>query len=144
MTGVGLDFGTTNSSLAVATPGGGVRLTPFPYTRGVTEAYRSLLYLETLKQGARNILRSWSGPMAIERYLEAEDKGRLVQSLKSFLTSRTLQSTEVFGRQRTLEDLIAIILRDIRTEAEQQFGCPLVNVVVGRPVRFVGAEEPAD
>jgi len=89
-------------------------------------------------------VRSWSGPSAIERYLESDEKGRLVQSLKSFLTSRTLQSTEVFGRQRTLEDLIAIILRDIRTAAERQFGQPLTDIVVGRPVRFVGADEPAD
>ena len=142
--GVGLDFGTTNSSLAVSDGGGHVRLTRFPYSRGVTEAYRSLLYLEKVKQGARSIVRSWSGPSAIERYLEADDKGRLVQSLKSFLTSRTLQSTEVFGRQRSLEDLIAIILRDIRSEAERQFGQPLTEVVVGRPVRFVGADEIAD
>lgn len=144
MIGVGLDFGTTNSSLAVAGPGGQVQLTRFPYSRGVTEAYRSLLYLEKLKQGARSIVRSWSGPAAIERYLEADDKGRLIQSLKSFLTSRTLQTTEVFGRQRTLEDLIAIILRDIRNQAELQFGRPLTEVTVGRPVRFVGAGEPGD
>jgi hypothetical chaperone protein len=144
VTGVGLDFGTTNSSLAVSDGDGHVRLTRFPYSRGVTEAYRSLLYLEKVKQGARSIVRSWSGPAAIERYLEADDKGRLVQSLKSFLTSRTLQSTEVFGRQRSLEDLIAIILRDIRTGAERQFGQPLTEVVVGRPVRFVGADEIAD
>ena len=88
MTGIGLDFGTTNSSLAVAGAGGHVQLTRFPYSRGVTEAYRSLLYLEKVKQGARTIVRSWSGPAGIERYLEADDKGRLVQSLKSFLSSR--------------------------------------------------------
>jgi hypothetical chaperone protein len=144
MTGVGLDFGTTNSSLAVVDADGHVRLTRFPFSRGVTEAYRSLLYLERLKQGTRNILRSWSGPSAIDRYLEAEDKGRLVQSLKTFLSSRTLQSTEIFGKQRTLEDLIALILRDIRNEAERQFGRPLTQVVVGRPVHFVGADETAD
>ena len=39
--------------------------------------------------------------------LSADAKGRLIQSLKSFLTSRMLQGTEVFGRRYTLEDLIA-------------------------------------
>lgn len=142
--GIGLDFGTTNSSLALASPDGHVRLASFAYRRGSTEAYRSLLYLEKIKQHARTTIRSWSGPAAIDRYLEAEDKGRLIQSLKSFLSSRNLQSTDVFGRQRTLEDLIAIILRDIRAEAARQFTVPLTRVVVGRPVRFVGSDSEAD
>ncbi len=144
MRGIGLDFGTTNSSIALADANGHVRLARFASRTGVTEAFRSLLYLERLKQRSQVIMRSWSGPLAIERYLEAEDKGRLVQSLKSFLTSRNLKSTEIFGRQRTLEELISIILRDIRTEAERQFGGSVTHAVVGRPVRFVGSESPAD
>jgi hypothetical chaperone protein len=63
-------------------------------------------------------IKSWSGPEAIEEYLAAETKGRLVQSLKSFLTSRTLKSTDVFGRRMTIEDLIARILRDLREKAK--------------------------
>ncbi len=141
---IGLDFGTTNSSLAVATPDGDVKLARFPYSGGVTESFRSLLYLERLKQAGRITLKSWSGPAGIDHYLQADDKGRLIQSLKSFLTSRSLQTTEIFGRRVQLEDLIANILRDIRTQAEQQFRFPVVNVVVGRPVRFVGAETPED
>ena len=50
----------------------------------------------------------------------------------------------MFGRQRTLEDLIALILRDIRSESERQFGQPIKHVVAGRPVRFVEADEPQD
>jgi hypothetical chaperone protein len=142
--GIGFDFGTTNSSLAVAMPDGGVKLARFPYSGGVTESFRSLLYLELVKQGHRSTLKSWSGPAGIDHYLQAEDKGRLVQSLKSFLTSRTLQTTEVFGRRVQLEELIGNILRDIRVQAEQQFGLPVTSAVVGRPVRFVGAESPDD
>lgn len=116
----------------------------FAYSGGVTEAFRSLLYLEKLRERTRTTIRSWSGPTAIERYLEADEKGRLVQSLKSFLTSRTLVSTEVFGRQHTLESLISLIIRDVRKEAERQFEMPLRRVVVGRPVRFVGSDSDAD
>src|SRR5205823_11476821 len=57
---------------------------------------------------------------------------------------RTLKSTEVFGRQHSLEALIAVILSDIRTEAERQFRTSIRSVVVGRPVRFVGSESEAD
>jgi hypothetical chaperone protein len=110
----------------------------------MTDAYRSLLYLEQAKEGGRNALKSWSGPEAIERYLSADTKGRLIQSLKSFLSSRTLQATEVFGRRYTLEDLIARILRDLRTKAADQFGIEIKSAVVGRPVHFVGAEKPED
>jgi hypothetical chaperone protein len=89
-------------------------------------------------------VKSWSGPAAIDEYLAAETKGRLVQSLKSFLTSRSLKTTDVFGRRMSLEELIARILRDLREKAEAQFGEPIRHAVVGRPVRFVGAEKDED
>jgi hypothetical chaperone protein len=111
---------------------------------GLTDAYRSLLYLQRQKEGGVNILKSWTGPEAIEEYLSADMKGRLIQSLKSFLSSRNLHSTEVFGRRLTLEDLIARILRDLREKAEHQFGIKIRSAVVGRPVHFVGAENQED
>jgi len=141
---IGIDFGTTNSSIARAGSSDEVQLARFPYLGSLTDAYRSLLYLEQVKEEGRNALKSWSGPEAIERYLSAETKGRLIQSLKSFLSSRTLHGTEVFGRRYTLEDLIARILRDLRTKAEEQFGIEIKSAVAGRPVHFVGAEKPED
>jgi hypothetical chaperone protein len=137
---VGLDFGTTNSSIACLSGNGEVRLARFAHSGGSTESYRSLLYLELISETSRKTIKSWSGPKAIERYLNADERGRLIQSLKSFLSSRSLQSTEVFGRRISLEDLVANILRDIRTDASACFGFPIVEAVVGRPVRFVGAE----
>ncbi|HZY74126.1 MAG TPA: Hsp70 family protein, partial [Edaphobacter sp.] len=64
--------------------------------------------------------------------------------LKSYLTSRTLTGTEVFGRRYTIEDLISRILTDLRLRAEQQFGQPVRHATVGRPVRFVGADTAED
>ena len=116
----------------------------FPAAAGFTESFRSLLYLERHREAGRTTIKSWSGPEGIERYLHSDEKGRLIQSLKSFLGSRSLQSTEVFGRPFRLEALIAKILRDIRTAAEKRFGSDLPPVVVGRPVRFVGAESDED
>jgi len=136
---IGIDFGTTNSSIAFAGCSG-VQLAKFSYLGGVTDAYRSLLYLQQVKEGGVNTLKSWTGPEGIERYLSADVKGRLIQSLKSFLSSRNLHSTEVFGRRYTLEDLIARILRDLREKAEHQFGIEIRSAVIGRPVHFVGAE----
>jgi hypothetical chaperone protein len=141
---IGIDFGTTNSSIACADRSGQVHLTQFPYLGGVTDAYRSLLYLQQAKERGVNTLKSWTGPEAIEQYLSADTKGRLIQSLKSFLSSRTLHSTEIFGRRHTIEDLIARILRDLREKAEYQFGTRITSAVVGRPVHFVGTEKAED
>src|SRR5665213_1789455 len=118
---IGIDFGTTNSSIAFARESGEVQLATYPFMGALTVSYRSLLYLEQAKEAGRDTLKSWSGPAGIERYLETENKGRLIQSLKSFLSSRTLKTTEVFGRRRTLEELIARILKDLKGFAEQQF-----------------------
>ncbi len=141
---VGIDFGTTNSSIARVVDSSTVELARFPFLGGTTESYRSLLYLENVRQESKSRLVSWTGPAAIEHYLSRESAGRLIQSLKSFLTSRTLQTTEVFGRRVAIEDLIARILRDLREKAEEQFGVPITAAVAGRPVRFVGAETEED
>ena len=98
---IGIDFGTTNSSVALADPAMGVALATFPFAGEITDAYRSLLYLEQIKQQKKSVIKSWTGPEGIEHYLAADHKGRLIQSMKSFLTSRSLQTTEVFGQRRT-------------------------------------------
>lgn len=116
----------------------------FPFAGAITDSFRSLLYLEQEKVHGRNVLKSWSGPEGVERYLDADEKGRLIQSLKSFLTSRTLKGTEIFGRMRTLEELVSRIVRDLKEKAEAQFGVAIHTAVVGRPVEFVGAEKEAD
>lgn len=141
---VGIDFGTTNSSIAKTDEQGHVHLVHFPAAGGLVAAYRSLLYLEQTKTKTRSQLHSWSGPEAIERYLAAEPKGRLIQSLKSYLSSHTLTGTEVFGKRQLLEDLVARILADLRKHAEAYFGHPIRTAAVGRPVHFVGAESDAD
>lgn len=141
---VGVDFGTTNSSLALVNGLGSVDLATFPYMGSITDAYRSILYLERLKERGANVLKSWTGPEGIEHYLSSETPGRLVQSLKSFLSTRNLVSTDVFGRRLTVEDLIARILRDLREKAQEQFGISIKAAVVGRPVRFVGADKDED
>lgn len=141
---IGIDFGTTNSSVALARASGGIEMAVFPFLGALTDSYRSLLYLEQAREAGRDTLKSWTGPFGIERYLDADNKGRLVQSLKSFLSSRSLRATEVFGRRRTLEELIARILTDLRVFAEQQFGVAIRSAVAGRPVRFVGAESRED
>jgi hypothetical chaperone protein len=142
---VGFDFGTTNSAVALVDGTAPVQLASFQSSSELALSFRSVLYFEQLKQpsGVKSV-RSYTGPDAIERYLDAEEKGRLIQSLKSHLPSRTLTGTEIFGRRHRLEELISRILSDLRKHAERQFDRPIRFAMVGRPVRFVGAETDED
>ena len=144
---IGIDFGTTNSSVAIHTGEAAPHLVRFPTATAFTESFRSVLYLEQHRHAGRSQLKSFTGPQAIERYLEAHadaEHGRLIQSLKSHLPSRSLTGTEVFGRRYTLEDLVARILSDLRLQAEKHLGQPIRRATVGRPIRFVSAETPED
>ncbi len=143
-TTVGLDFGTTNSAIAVAEEGEEARLASFGDGRGTTTSFRSILYFPPRDKTSTVKAETKAGPEAISSYLEADSKGRLILSIKSYLGSRLFTSTQINGRYYTLEDLIAIILRRLRTTVMEQFGVSATNVVLGRPVRFAGAESEAD
>lgn len=145
MSVAGIDFGTTNSSVALIDGNARVELASFTFLGSESLSSRSVLYFEQLKtpEGMKRT-HGLSGPAAIERYLESDEKGRLIQSLKSHLTSRTLTGTEVFGRRHRLEELISRILSDLRKHAEWQFERRIPTAVVGRPVHFVGAESEED
>jgi hypothetical chaperone protein len=134
---VGIDFGTTNSALAVA-DGDSIQLATFGPD---LETFRSVLFFEGNK-------RALAGPAAIERYLEEADDDhpsrRLIQSIKSLLASSVFTATQIGGRRYSAADLVTIIVRAMRLEAEKQFG-PLGNrIVLGRPVRFVASESEQD
>src|SRR5436190_936618 len=135
--GIGLDFGTTNSSIAIARPDRSSEAVLFPSGINKTDTYRSVLYFEPKTPAS-------TGPAAIERYLAADEKGRLIQSLKSFLASRLFTGTSVFGKQFSLEDLITIMLRDIRIQSESQVGTFSGPIAVGRPIRYSNADTEAD
>ena len=142
---IGLDFGTTNSSIALASAKG----TELIQFAGNTPSFRSLLYLEQHQTAGRTLTEAFTGPAAIDRYLhrhaaQLERPGRLIQSLKSYLAVRNLNGTEVFGRRYTLEDLISRILADLRAAASEKLGADVTQAVVGRPVHFVSAEVEAD
>lgn len=146
---VGIDFGTTNSSVALAEDGR-VRMVEFPSpTAGSSTSSRSVLYLQRRLDLPGKPVSASTGAPAIEHYLETDafdhsTQGRLIQSLKSHLSARNLTGTEIFGRQHRFEDLVARILRDLRLRASEFFGFNITRAVAGRPVIFVGADSEAD
>jgi hypothetical chaperone protein len=140
---LGLDFGTTNSALALVAANGTPRLAEFAGPDGATPTFRSLLYFD--REDDRAPVEVHAGPAALLAYLERDvHGGRLIQSLKSFLASRLFSATEIFGRSYRLEQLIGMLLGRLREEAEAALGEPVTAAVVGRPVRFVGAASHED
>jgi hypothetical chaperone protein len=141
----GLDFGTTNSAIATLV-GSEPALAAFVTAGGRTHTFPSILYFERRMEGSVTRLTSAAGPKALQRYLEAEEKGRLIQSLKAYLADRRFDGTAVFSQHYTLEDMIALIARHLREDAivtERPWTAP-TPVVVGRPVHFSSAQDRKD
>jgi hypothetical chaperone protein len=141
---IGLDFGTTNSAIAVADTGKEATLARFGAGSDATASFRSILYFPPRDRTTTVKAETKAGPEAINSYLDDDTKGRLILSIKSYLASQLFTSTQINGRYFTLEDLIAIILRRLRTTVVEQFGVDATSVVLGRPVRFAGADTEAD
>jgi hypothetical chaperone protein len=127
---VGIDFGTTNSAVAIASDDGSVELVPL----GGERTWRTVLFFESGGQLT-------AGAPAIARYLETGGDGRLVQSIKSHLASASFTKTSILGRRWALDDMIAAYLRQVRAASPIDLG---TRAVVGRPVRYWGAETADD
>ncbi|MFT7623674.1 MAG: putative chaperone protein [Myxococcota bacterium] len=135
-TGVGIDFGTTNSALAFS-GGDSVRIAQYALQGGQTEVFRSMLFFEEDQPFRAGRPPADVGPAAIENYLASGGEGRLMQSMKSFLACRTLTATQVFGRAMLLEEIVAMVVRELCTLGLEQLGLPHPKrVVAGRPVHF--------
>jgi hypothetical chaperone protein len=144
--GVGIDFGTTNSAIAVAQSaddggtGKKVRLLPLPAPGGgVVNTWRTILYFESGERPGEVLISA--GAPAIDRFAQSGGQGRLVQSIKSHLASSLFTGTHALGRHYRIEDLIATYLRKLRAAADCELGR---RAVVGRPVRYWGAETDED
>jgi hypothetical chaperone protein len=130
-----IDFGTTNSLIAAASPTGLHRALPIDPSASDPTVFRSILHFDL--EG-----RCSYGARALERYRQLGLQGRLVRSLKRHLPSRSFVNTEVDGKSYRLEELVGGILRVLRERANTHFDCDVKRVVLGRPARF--SEDPAD
>lgn len=136
---LGIDFGTTNSALAVIDDSGLPHLARFPTEHGDTETFRSILYFEGRQPRAAGKATAFAGPEAVTHYRQATHKGRFIQSLKSYLGDPAFTGTVIGGQRRSLEELVGLIVRRLLTAAEKTLGPLPTRAVVGRPVHFTEA-----
>jgi hypothetical chaperone protein len=121
---LGIDFGTTNSAVAVLGPDGPriIELTP-------GERVQRTVIHASLDGEIR------FGNAAFRAYLDEDLTGRFLRSIKAFLAQDVPRTT--LGRRRyAFPELVAAYLRFLVDGAERVVGERATHVVVGRPVRF--------
>jgi hypothetical chaperone protein len=160
---VGMDFGTTNSGMAVY-DGRDIQLLPLDPANTNPRVIRTALYVTNDQNVAvgRDALnryfeqnsgrpikmqRVWVGEIEVRGadmyfvrdvyvWVDALSPGRLFLSIKSGLRDADYLGTVIGQFFYPLEDLIAIYLSLTRLRAERLLDRPLREVVLGRPVRF--------
>jgi hypothetical chaperone protein len=135
---LGIDFGTTNTVVALAASEGPAHLVKFPAPEGELFAFRSALSFHAPPEhpAERTIA---AGPWAIEAYVEDPVETRFIQSFKSFAASESFTETQVLGRRYRFEDLLSTFLLKLRGYADGEMVQLPGRVIVGRPVTFAGA-----
>ncbi len=137
---VAIDFGTSNSAVALPRAEGGVRLIelePGQPTMPTAVFYRADTPAQQFEADRLY------GRAAVAAYVEGVD-GRLMRSMKSILGSSLLdQSTDIGGgRGVKYRDVVTGYLRHLKRMAEAELGHAADRVVLGRPVFFVD-DDPA-
>jgi hypothetical chaperone protein len=167
---VGMDFGTTNSGIALYDGERVDVLTLDPIADSAV--MRSVIYLTRdhelhVGQSAislyneqnidreRRLVRKKVGHIKMEFaeigvvetdvhvLIDELEPGRLMRSLKSALATN-YTGTAIYGKDYTLEALIALYLGEVRERASLLIGDEVRNVVLGRPVHFVSAQSDED
>ena len=165
---VGIDFGTSNSGVAVY-DGQRVRLLPVDPKNVLPEVIKTVLYITkdyraSIGQEAvetyyrdnvnrqRRFVKQWAGEIDyrgadmhyvrdIFVYVDELKPGRLMQYLKTALRKEGYQGTQIFERFYTVGDLAKTYLSLLKSRAEDVLGEPIDAVTLGRPVKFSESAE---
>ncbi len=136
---IGVDFGTSNSVVALAAADGRVETVRFTHANEVHNVFTSALCFWPERRGSGLPPHVEGGPWAIEHFLQEHAALRFIQSFKTFAASRAFQSTTIFGQRFAFEDLLAAFLRTLHRHADSALDLASAPVVIGRPVHFAGA-----
>lgn len=131
----GIDFGTSNSSVAIAT-NGTISLVP---VEGNAVTIPSAIFFP---KGSN--YQPAFGRAAVTSFFERKN-GRFMRSLKRVLGSSLMQQgTIVNGKLLKFENIIAVFLENLRSRTDTFAEHEIEHVVMGRPVYFVDNDSAAD
>ncbi len=165
---VGMDFGTTNSGMAVY-DGRKVHVLPLDPSSANPRVLRTALYITNeqevhigraavdryYEQNIGRIVKTrkvWIGEIEVfaedlyyvtdaYAWIDISEPGRLLLSVKTRLREEDHPGAVIGQHFYTLEDLIAVYLNVVRLRAERLLGQKIREVVLGRPVHFSTDEE---
>ena len=165
---VGIDFGTSNSGVAVY-DGRQVRLLPVDPKNVLPEVIKTVLYITrdyrtSIGQEAvesyyrdnvnrqRRYVKQWVGEIDVRGadmhyvrdiyvYVDELKPGRLLQYLKTALRKEGYEGTQIFERYYSVGDLAKTYLSLLKQRAEEVLGEPIAAVTLGRPVKFSESPE---
>lgn len=126
---IGLDFGTTNTVVAVSN---GEHTTSVTFSQGdaLVDSTPTVLFFED------NTSRVLIGEDATLAYVDDPDNGRYLRSIKSTLSSRTFEYTIINGKQMNAEDLVYTFLTLLKRRMLKDSRVDIEKIVLGHPVKF--------
>jgi hypothetical chaperone protein len=135
-----IDFGTSNSAIAVPVDGAMRLIDLEPGQRTMPTA---VFYVAD--SPVHEVPRCEFGRAAIAAYVDGIE-GRLMRSMKSILGSTLVEQTTDVGGGRGVRylDVVATYLAHLKRCAETAAGRPITRAVIGRPVFFVDDDAERD
>lgn len=131
----GLDFGTSNSTIARRDSGGVPQLLKLEDGR---ETIPSVIFFGFEDDSIH------FGRQAVAEYVTGAE-GRLMRSLKSVLGTALIgDTTRVKARSYGFIEILGIFIAELKRRAELELGGEVDTVVCGRPVHFVDDDPVAD
>jgi hypothetical chaperone protein len=135
---LGLDFGTTNTVVALASESEGSRLLDFEGEPATGAVFRSALCFWEDERAWKGIAHE-AGPWAISEYLQSPLDSRFVQSFKSVAASPSFERALIFGKPFRFEDMGRLFLQRLVAHAGGRLDAGARRLIVGRPVEYAGA-----
>lgn len=136
---VGIDFGTSNTVIAVVDEQRHASVMSIASRAGSGSVLPSILCFRPNETNVRERPVSSAGADAIADYIARTGPARLVQSMKSFLGSKSFVDTRVFNHTFTLDALIGELLQHLYRATSANESIANAPLVVGRPIQFAGA-----
>ncbi|MDS7596572.1 Hsp70 family protein [Agrobacterium tumefaciens] len=135
---LGLDFGTTNTVMALSDSGSTSHSMRFTSSAGTADSMRTALsFMKDNALGAA-ALHVEAGHAAIQQFIDNPGDSRFLQSIKTFAASSLFQGTLIYAKRQSFEDLMEVFLRKLKVYAGDEWRDDVSRVIAGRPVRFAG------